>query len=184
MLEKPPAGYSHVWIHSVHEPFWILPWQRTDWNPNLPGVYVCIPQPCYHTHNCSLHALPIALHFPIVWEGGGEQGSGARRDTACVLQGLWGTAGWQLHAAERRSIQDISLTLELASAETESKGCAMRLIHLCTGRDCCSQGLIEIPARPLVQINSTMCLHPCNFPAHCWGHLGVYVWSLGDPARK
>lgn len=133
--------------------------------------------PCYHTHDCSFHALPIALHSPPVWEGGGEQGSGARVDTAHVLQGPWGAAG-------RTGIQNISLTLELPSAVTESKGSGVHLIHLSAGRNCCSQELIEIPARPLVQANPKMYFHPCNFPAHCWGYLGVYVLSLGYPARK
>lgn len=94
-----------------------------------------------------------------------------------MLQGLWGAAG-------RRGIQDISLTLELPSAVTERKGCGVHLIHLSAGRDCCSQGLIVFPARPLVQVNCKMYFHPCNFPAHCWGYLGVYDLSLGYPSRK
>lgn len=146
---------------------------------------ICLHSSALLSHPRLLFHFPRLAHcgtFPLLGKVGVSMAvvptpaaAESRTGTARMLQGLWGAAGCQLHAAEWRRIQNISITLELASAETESNGCGVHLIHLSAGRDCSFQGLIEIPARALVQVNPKMYFHPCNFPAHCWGYLGVYV---------
>lgn len=160
----------------MHDLCWILPCQRIDWNPVTWSV--CLRSSALQSYPRLLfpHPAPCTVLSWCLgrwwWAGQWCQDGHCSRDRGALQAGSCRKEGDPRHF----------LNSGAAFCYDWKQRLWVHLIHLSAGRDCCSLGLIVIHARPLVQIK--MYFHPCNFPAHCWVYLGVYVLSLGYPARK